>query len=135
MPRSSNAQLAVDMYEEFRAQYGWTRETAWKGIARQLLTCEIWQQCWQPFRDIVVYRKVNDFKIGPQGPNVVMRRAEALTGFLANELGVSRAGLCSEIAAHWRQPRSGLIKHTDRGSQHVSDNMPHSHCTKHARYS
>ena len=104
MPRSVNAQLAIDMYEAQRAQRGWCAATAWQGIARLLLSCETWRHGWQPFNDVVVYREANDFKTGARGPNVVMRRADALTGFLAGELGVPRADLCNEIAAYWRHP-------------------------------
>ena len=105
MPRSDNAQLAIDMYETLRTQHGWSRATAWQGIARLLLSCDIWQHGWRPFHGVVVHRESNDFKAGARGPNIVMRRAATLTGFLANELGVPRADLCDEIAAYW--------KHTD----------------------
>ena len=45
-----------------------------------------------------------------------MRRADALTGFLATELGVSRAALCEEIAAYWRHPDiAGLQPHNLAG--------------------
>lgn len=104
MPRSANAQIAVNMYKALQAKHGWSRATAWHGIARLLLTCDIWQHGWQPFHNVVVYREANDFKVGWRGPNAVMRRAEALTGYLANELGVPRTGLCKEIAAYWRHP-------------------------------
>ena len=104
MPRSVNAQLAIDMYEAQRAQRGWSAATAWQGIARLLLSCDTWRHGWQPFHDVVVYREANDFKTGARGPNVVMRRADALTGFLAGELGVARADLCNRIAAYWRHP-------------------------------
>ena len=102
MPRSINAQLAIDMYEALRAQHQWSRATAWQGVARLLLSCDVWRHGWQSFHGVVVYREANDFRDGARGPNVVVRRADALTGFLANELGVSRAALCEEIAAYWR---------------------------------
>lgn len=116
MPRSANAQLAIDMYEALRAQHGWNRATAWQGIARLLLTCHIWRHGWQPFHGVIVYREANDFKNGTRGPNAVMRRAEALSAFLANELGISRAALCNEIAAYWRHPHiAGLQPHNLAG--------------------
>lgn len=104
MPRSRNAQLAIDMYEAQRAQRDWSAATAWQGIARLLLSCETWRHGWQPFHDVVVYRESNDFKMGVRGPNVVMRRADVLTEFLAGELGVPRTALCNEIATYWRHP-------------------------------
>ena len=104
MPRSANAQLAVDMYEALRAEYGWTIATAWHGIARLLLSCDVWRHEWQRFHGIVVYREANDFKIGRSGPNVTMRRGGTLTAQLANELAVPRTAICNEIAAYWRHP-------------------------------
>jgi len=116
MPRSANAQLAIDMYEALRAKHGWTRATAWQGIARLLLSCEIWRHGWEPFHGVVVYRGTNDFKVGARGPNAIMRRAEALTGFLAKELGVSRAVLCNEIGIYWKHPDiAGLQPHNLAG--------------------
>ena len=112
MPRSANAQLAIDMYEALRGKHDWSALTAWQGIARLLLSCEIWRHGWQGFHDVVVYREANDFKVGVHGPNIVMRRADALTGFLANELSLPRADLCDEIAAYWRHPNiAGLQPH------------------------
>ena len=66
------------------------------------ILCNIWRHGWQPFHGVVVYRESNDFKTGALGPNAVMRRAEALTSFLAIGLGVPRANLCNEIATYWR---------------------------------
>lgn len=102
MPRSTNAQLAVDMYEALRAVHGWTNTTAWQGIARLLLSCDRWRHGWQPFHGVVVYREANDFKIRTQGPNIIMRRAAELTSFLARELGIPRSDLCREIGTYWR---------------------------------
>lgn len=104
MPRSPNAQIAVTLYEALHAQYAFTPTTAWQGIGRLLLSCEIWRNTWQPFHGVVVYRESNDFKVGANGPNAVMRRAEDLTQFLAEQLGVNRAGLCSEIGTYWSHP-------------------------------
>lgn len=104
MPRSHNAQLAVTMYEELRARHRWSRDAAWHGIARLLLSCDIWWYGWQPFHGVVVYREANDFKVGRRGPNAVMRRAGALSGYLAKQLGVPKAALCREIGAYWKHP-------------------------------
>ena len=83
MPRSVNAQLAIDMYEALRSHHGWSAASAWQGIARLLLSCDIWRHGWQPFHDVVVYREANDLKIGARGPNVVnapCRHADRLFG-------------------------------------------------------
>ena len=110
MPRSANAQLAIDMYEALRAQHGWSKETAWQGIARLLLSCDVWRHGWEPLHNVVVYREANDFKIGARGPNAVMRRAEALSKFIAKELCIPREELCREIATYWRAPDIGGLQ-------------------------
>lgn len=104
MPRSAKAQLAVDMYNVLQAQHNWNTANAWHGIARLFLSCEIWRHGWESFHGVVVYREANDFKNSPRAPNAVMRRAGALTDYLANELGVPTATLCQEIGGYWKHP-------------------------------
>ncbi len=102
--RSSNAQLAVELYNKLNEQYHWSADSAWHGIARLLLTCDIWSRRWEPFHDVVVYRETNDFSLGTnRQPNAVLRRAETLTSFLADQLGVDRKDLCREIGLYWRE--------------------------------
>lgn len=79
MPRSANAQLAINMYEALQARHGCNNATPWQGIARLLLSCSIWRQGWQPLHGVVVYREANDFKTGARGPNAVMRVAPLLS--------------------------------------------------------
>jgi hypothetical protein len=105
MARSPNAQIAVSLYEQMLCQHGWNSETAWRGIAWLLLSCEVWNRGWQSFHDVVVYREVNDFKLTQQGAgNVMLRRAEALSALLADELGIPRPDLSRTIGMYWRQP-------------------------------
>jgi hypothetical protein len=106
MPRSKNAQLAVDLYDELQRQYNWTAGTAWHGIARLLLYCEIYinQQGWKPFKDVVVYVDSDRFTDGDKGPHVTLRRAENLSGYLAGQLGVDRGDLCATIGRYWHAP-------------------------------
>jgi hypothetical protein len=114
MARSVNAQIAVEMYDELASKLALNAATAWHGIARLLLTCDIWSgRSWSPFHDVVVYRESNDFRSGAGGaPNAVMRRAEQLTAFLANELGIARSSLCQTIGTYWRHPSiAGLQPH------------------------
>lgn len=60
---------------------------------------------WQPFHNVVVYRETNDFKQGANGtPNTVLQRAEALTQYLAGQLGVPRAEIDHHIGLYWHQP-------------------------------
>ncbi len=106
MARSPNAQVAVELYNELLQKYRWNSDTAWQGIARLLLSCDIWVAGWHAFRNVVVYRESNDFKEGVRGtPNAVLRRAEDLSSYLAAELGIERANLCKEIGLYWRQPK------------------------------
>ena len=112
MPRSANAQLAIDLYEALQRQHGWNAASAWQGIARLLLSCNRWRNGWQQFHDVVVYRESNDFRVGARGPNAVIRRAESLSVLLAEELAVPRAELCEKIATYWRHPNiAGLQPH------------------------
>jgi hypothetical protein len=106
MVRSPNAQIAVDLYNQLLEKYEWKPETAWEGIARLLLGCELWERGWKPFRGVVVYRESNDFKEGLRGePGAVLRRAEDLTMYLAKQLRIERDTICSEIGLYWRQPK------------------------------
>lgn len=103
MPRSSNAQLAVEMYRKLNGQYCWDKSSAWQGIARLLLSCKIYEgKRWKPFHDVVVYRERNDFKKTKLGPNAHLRRGEDLSTYLAKELGISRESLCDEIGHYWK---------------------------------
>jgi hypothetical protein len=107
MPRSQNAQIAIDLYEELDRAHLWNAGNAWQGIARLLLTTRIWISGtgWRPFHDVIVYRESNDFNLGANGaPNAVLRRAESLTLYLAAQLGVSRSEISDHIGIYWNQP-------------------------------
>lgn len=105
MPRSENAQLAVDLYNELQSRYQWTAETAWRGIALLLLSCEVYKIGWEPFHDVITYVDSNRFKQGKKGPHATLRRAEHLTDYMAAQLGVSRADVCRTIGLYWRHPK------------------------------
>ncbi len=109
MPRSLNAQLAVDLFDEIVDRQQLDKHTAWKAIAELLLTCEVWDTKWSTFRDFVVFREVNDFKRAG-ADSTLMRRAEKLSQLLANELGVSRETLCAHIGKYWRLPQLRAIQ-------------------------
>jgi hypothetical protein len=113
MPRSPNAQIAVDLYNQLLQTYQWTAGNAWHGIARLLLTTNVWRPGlgWVPFHDVVVYRESNDFRLGANGvPNAVLRRAEALTTYLAGQLGVCRAEVGTHIGQYWTQPQISALQ-------------------------
>jgi hypothetical protein len=104
MARSVNAQIAVDLYKKLSKQYGYTPVTAWKGIARLLLTCDVWVGKWKKFHGVVVYRESNDLRLSRTGnPNACLKRAGELTRYLANELGIAPEALCGEIGLYWRE--------------------------------
>src|SRR5579872_6979998 len=113
MSRSPNAQTAVDLYSSLREGRRWTAANAWLGIAQLLLTTRVFRSGlgWQPLHNVVVYRESNDFKFNANGvPNAVMRRAEALTGYLAAQLGVPRADIAEYIGLYWNQARIAKLQ-------------------------
>jgi hypothetical protein len=103
MARSVNAQLAVDLYNELDARFHWTAETAWHGIARLLLSCEVYRLQWEPFHGVVTYVDSNRFTAGQGGPHATLRRAEQLSVYLAAQLGIDRRDLCQNIGLYWQQ--------------------------------
>jgi hypothetical protein len=105
MARSKNAQLAVDLYNELQSRYNWTLETAWHGIARLLLSCEIYRIKWETFHDVVTYVDSNRFTSGEGGPHATLRRAEQLTVFLSAQLGIDRKDLCKNIGLYWQHEK------------------------------
>jgi hypothetical protein len=92
------------MFHQLRVTQGWDKGSAWKGIALLLLSCKIWARGWEDFHDVVVYRESNDFKVGTSGPNATIRKAQVLTDFLANQLGVAKATVCESIGQYWENP-------------------------------
>jgi hypothetical protein len=112
MPHSANAQIAVNLYNQLVQDHGCTGGNAWQGIARLLLTTNIYRSGvgWQPFHDVIVYRESNDFKLSSTGtPNTVTQRAEALTAYLAAQLGVPRVEINDHIGLYWIQPHISTI--------------------------
>ncbi len=105
MPRSANAELAVQLYKELQSHYHWTPETAWHGIARLLLSCDVYRGRWEPFLNVVTYVDSNRFTSGESGPHATLRRAERLTEYLATELRIERAKLCQNVGIYWQQPK------------------------------
>jgi hypothetical protein len=122
MPRGQNAQLAVDQYLGLLRGSGWTKASAWHGIARLLLSCDVWESGgYRRLRtlsgksnvpDVVVYRERNDFRVTRGAPNLTVSKAEHLTKYLAQELGVEENVLCEEIGMLYRLPE-------------ISDMQPH----------
>lgn len=111
MARGFNAQLAVDLFDAIIQKKGWGQSEAWKAIASLLLTCDLQsQKRWEPFHDVVVFRESNDFRVLASGPNANIRKAEQLTSYLAEQLGVLRSELCSAIAQYWRHPQVSTLQ-------------------------
>jgi hypothetical protein len=105
MQRSLNAQLAVDLYNELQDRYSWNSESAWQGIARLLLSCEVYRTRWEPFHNVVTYVDSNRFTYGYHRPHATLRRAEQLSFYLASQLSVDRYELCENIGLYWRHPK------------------------------
>lgn len=105
MPRSPNAQLAVDLYKILKQKQRWDAAGAWKGIAILLLSCEVYvsRSGWQRFHDVVTYVDSNRFSMTAAGPSATLRSAQRLTAYLAQELQIPEQDLCREIAQYWRQ--------------------------------
>jgi hypothetical protein len=103
MLRSPNSQLAVELYKDLQARYGWSATTAWQGIARLLLSCEVYRQGWEPFHNVVTYIDSNRFTAGKSGPHATLRRANQLTAYLAAQLDIARQDVCQDIGLYWRQ--------------------------------
>lgn len=99
MARSTNAQIAVNLYNDFQDRFHWSADTAWRGIAFLLLSCEIYTSRWEPFHGFVTYVDSNRFRT-----RGARERAERLTDYLAHQLGVPRGELCRSIAAYWSRP-------------------------------
>lgn len=113
MSRSPNARLAVDQFEILAERFKFTKTTAWHGIVWLLLSCDVWADGFKRLNqlrgnaglpDVVVYRERNDFKIGARGPNLVVQRAQRLTDYIANELGIDPLSVCDHIGQYWRDP-------------------------------
>jgi hypothetical protein len=104
IPRSANAELAVQLYKDLQSHYHWTPETAWHGIARLLLSCEVYRLRWEPFRNVVTYVDSNRFTSGGSGPHKTLRQAENLTTYLATQLNVEPQELCRNIGIYWQHP-------------------------------
>ena len=105
MPRSENAQLAVDLYNELQERLQFRADTAWHGIALLLLTCEIYTREWEQLHGFVTYVDSNRFR--DEGTRL---RAERLTSYLAGQLGIPRGQLCENIAVYWRQPETRRLQ-------------------------
>jgi hypothetical protein len=102
MHSPDRSKLAALMFRELVRRQDLGPGDAWKAIAVLLLSCKIWRSGWRAFHDVIVYRESNDFKTGRRGTsNAVLRKAEQMSAFLAQELGVERKDLCGTIGRFW----------------------------------
>src|SRR5215831_4888240 len=70
--RGVNVALAVDLYKQLHVTHGYNAESALKGIALLLLTCDLYEgkrSGWQSFHSAVVYRESNDFFLENNNPS------------------------------------------------------------------
>lgn len=111
MPRiptgDQNANLAVQLFRDIMTATGWGRDRAWLAIAKLLMTCDVWGNgAWRSFHDFPVLVESNKYKFIKTGaPNARMADANRVGDYLASELGISRALLCSEIAIYFKSPQ------------------------------
>lgn len=105
--KNANANLAVELFQDILQATGWGRERAWLAIAKLLMTCDVWEKpAWRAFYDFPVLMERNNYTFTSTGdPNTYMRDAELIAEYLASELGISRALLCSELAVYFRHPK------------------------------
>jgi hypothetical protein len=108
--RGRNAQIAADLFLETLTERGWdSAQNAWRAIATALLTCELWvskREGYTSFHDAIIHRESNDFLISPTGePNATLAASRRLGVYLAAELGVPLADLCTTIGAYARLPQ------------------------------
>jgi hypothetical protein len=89
--------------QEMRSR-GYSIDEAWKAIVRLLLTCEIWRTpAWIPFHGIPVFRESNDYKINSKGlPSKALSEGILIATYIADELGIPREELCSQIGLFLR---------------------------------
>ena len=85
--------------------------TPWQGAARLLPILRYLAARLAAIPRCCRVPKTNDFRIGARGPNTVLRRANALTKFLAGKLAVPGTDLCDGIAGF--QPNN-LVGHAFR---------------------
>lgn len=102
MPAVDRSKLAAELFRKQVESQDLDANSAWKAIAQMLLTCKVWRSGWKKFHGVIVYRESNDFKMTAKGePNQCLKNAEAMSLFLADELGVQRDQLCGAIGTYW----------------------------------
>jgi hypothetical protein len=113
--RGKNAQIAVDYFNEIVRTDQLGPDTAWKAIAKLLLTCEVWEGKrigWRPLYDrCIVFRESNDFHLSEDGAdNETVRLGKQLGEYLATQLGIPTEHICSTVGAYWRLPEIGKMQ-------------------------
>lgn len=80
-----------------------------------LLTCNVQDQGgnWRGFHNAIVFREANEFGMRQNGqPNSTLQKAQQLSAYLANSLGVPQAALCGSVGKYWSLPAiAGLQQH------------------------
>lgn len=102
MPRKftsdTNAEKAVQVFAARTAETSRDLSRAWLTIAELLMTCEVWSSGeWKRFREQLVLRESNDYRINKDGPSQALKEAVLMGDYLASKLGVDRNSLCSHI--------------------------------------
>lgn len=105
MPRvptnNQNAEAAVQALINDLTSNGWGLNEAWLAIARQLMTCEIWDELrktWVQYYDQPVLRERNDYKLLANGsPNQALQESTLVGDYIAQKMNITRQNLCNEL--------------------------------------
>jgi hypothetical protein len=105
MPRvptnNRNAEAAVQAFINDLTSKGWGLNEAWLAIARQLMTCEIWDELrktWVQYYNQPVLRERNDYKLLADGsPNQALQESTLVGDYIAQKLNIPRQNLCNEL--------------------------------------
>lgn len=114
MPRipttDPHANLAVQLFDQIMNQNGWGLDRAWLGIAKLLLTCEVWRDGeWRPFSVMPpgtpLLMESNNYRVTRAGmPNSYLREANLVRDYIARRLGVPSGNLCNHLGVYFQQP-------------------------------
>jgi hypothetical protein len=114
----SHANLAVDLYRGLLDSNEWGLGESWLAIAQLLMTCRVWESgTWRGFHGLPVLMERNNYKVTTAGkPNRYLMDAGRVADFLASQLQISPAQLCSNLGLFFDHPDiRGLQPNNPRG--------------------
>lgn len=108
MALNPNDRIAVEVFNDVVSRESLDKNTAWKAIAKLLLTCEIWEgkrSGWSPlvYERCIVFEEANTFGVTKSGEeNHKVQLGKKLGAYLAAQFGVPGERICDEIGVYWR---------------------------------